>query len=67
MSIESDQTLLCFCFTSFCDWSRKLAPLSEPIRCEIKKKHELIAGVSRALGNLLVLLVVLIEGGFFPT
>ena len=31
------------------------------------KKHELIAGVSRALGNLLVLLVVLIEGGFFPT
>ena len=31
------------------------------------KKTRVDRGVSRALGNLLVLLVVLIEGGFFPT
>ena len=34
--------LLCFtllCFTLLCDWSRKLAPLSQPIRFKTKTNH----------------------------
>ena len=31
-----------FCFTSFCDWSRKLVPLSQPIKCKTETNHELV-------------------------
>ena len=29
-----------FCFSSLCNWSRKLAPTSQPIRCKTKIKHD---------------------------
>ena len=31
-----------FCLTSFCDWSRKLVPLSQPIKCKTETNHELV-------------------------
>lgn len=34
-----------FCFTSLCDWSRKLAPLFQPIRCKTETNHDLVACV----------------------
>ena len=34
-----------FCFTLLCDWSRKLAPLSRPIRCKPNTNHDLVARV----------------------
>ena len=33
------------CFTSLCDWFRKLAQLSQPIRCKTKTNHDLVARV----------------------
>lgn len=43
---ESDPGWLCFCFTSFCDWSRKLAPLSKPIRIKLTKtNHDVVTRV----------------------
>ena len=41
-----------FCFTSLCDWSRKLAPLSQPIRWITSTNHALVARVFRALVSL---------------
>ena len=38
-SVESNPGLPWFCFTSRCNWSRKLAPLSKPIRCITKTKQ----------------------------
>ena len=34
-----------FCFNSLFDWSRKLAPFSQPIRCKANTKCELVACV----------------------
>ena len=34
-----------FCFTSLCDWSRKLAPSSQPIRCKTKTNRDLVTRV----------------------
>ena len=34
-----------FSFTLSCNWSRKLAPLSRPIRCKTKTKHNLVTRV----------------------
>ena len=34
-----------FCFTSFRDWSRKLAPLSPPIRFKTETNCDLVARV----------------------
>ena len=31
--------MLCFYFTSLCDWSKKLTPLSQPIRCKIEETN----------------------------
>ena len=33
------------CFTSLCDWFRKLAPLSQPIRCKNETNLDLVARV----------------------
>ena len=33
LSVKKDPRLLQFCFISLCDWSRKLAPLSKPVKC----------------------------------
>ena len=53
-SVESKSILLWFSFTSFCDWSTKLAPLSQPIRCKTKNNRDFVIRVSRASGSLLV-------------
>ena len=45
MSIKSDAGLLWFCFTSLCDWSRKLVSQSQPIKCKTKTKHDLVTRV----------------------
>ena len=34
-----------FWFTMHCDWSRKLAPPSQPIRCKTKTNHDLVTHV----------------------
>ena len=34
-----------FCSSSLCDESRKLAPLSQPIRCKPKPNHDFVTGV----------------------
>ena len=34
LSVESNPELSWVCFTLICDWSRKFAPLSQPIRCK---------------------------------
>ena len=46
-SVETNSGLLCFCFTSCGDWSLKLAPPFQPIRCKTKTNQDLVA---RALG-----------------
>ena len=38
-------------FTLLCDWSRMVAPLSQPIRYKNTTNHDLIACVSRAFGS----------------
>ena len=37
LSVKKDPRLLQFCFISLCDWSRKLAPLSKPVKCRYEK------------------------------
>ena len=37
------------CFTLLCDWSRNVAPLSQPIKDKTKTNHVLVAAFSRAL------------------
>ena len=44
-SVESKSILLWFSFTSFCDWSTKLAPLSQPIRCKTKNNRDFVIRV----------------------
>ena len=44
-SVKSNQGLLWFCFTVLCDWSRKLAPPSQLIRCKTKTNRDLVACV----------------------
>ena len=45
LNVQRNPGLLCFCFTSFCDWSRKLAPLSQPIRFKTLIKRDLVIRV----------------------
>ena len=45
LSVESDQRLLWFYFTFLCDWSGKLAPLSQPIRYNPKTNKSLVTRV----------------------
>ena len=42
--------LLWFCFTALCDWSRKLAPPSQPIRSKTKTNRSLVIHVFPRLG-----------------
>ena len=52
LNVERTPGLLWFCFTLLCDWFRKLAPLSKPIRCKLKLITTWSPTFSRALGNL---------------
>ena len=45
LSFESSPGLHWVCNTLLCDWSRKLAPSSQPIRCKIKDNRDLVARV----------------------
>ena len=65
LSVDSDPGLLWFRFTSLTHWSRKLAPLSEPIRLKNKTNRDLITWISRASSSLPVLPWFLI-GSLFP-
>ena len=42
---ESNLKLHWFSFTPLCDWSKKHAPLSQPIRCKTTTNHNLVARV----------------------
>ena len=46
LSVESLPGLLRFCFSTLCDWSRNLAPPSQPIRCKTKTNLDLVTRVS---------------------
>ncbi|RMX38179.1 hypothetical protein pdam_00023305, partial [Pocillopora damicornis] len=41
LSTKSDAGLLWFCFTSLCDWSRKLVLQSQPRKFKTKINHDL--------------------------
>ena len=43
--VENNPGLDWFCFTTLCDWSRKLAPPSQPIRCKTKTNRDLVTHV----------------------
>ena len=43
--VKSNPGLLWFYCTSLCDWSRELAPLSQPIRFKTKSNRDLVPGV----------------------
>ena len=43
LNVDCNPGMHWFCFTLLCDWSRKLAPLSLPIRCKIKTNPDLVA------------------------
>ena len=45
MSVESNPGLHWFCFTVLCEWSRKLAPPSKPIRYKTKTNRDLVTRV----------------------
>ena len=45
MSVESNSGLHWFCFTVLCEWSRKLAPPSKPIRYKTKTNRDLVTRV----------------------
>ena len=52
LSVESNPGLNWFCFTVLFDWSRKLAPPSQPIRCKLKPIAPWSLAFSRATGRL---------------
>ena len=45
MNIESKLRLLWFCIPSLCDWTAKLAPLSQPMRKKPKTNRDLHARI----------------------
>ena len=45
LNVESYPGSHWFCFTSLCDWSRELAPLSQPIKSKTKANHDSVAHV----------------------
>ena len=50
-SVESNLRLHWFFYISLCDWSRKLAPLCQPIRCTPKTNHDFVARVFPDVGS----------------
>ena len=53
MSVERNLRLLVFC-----DWSRKLAPLSQPIRCNTKATFSRPLGIVVLIGSLRSFLLI---------
>ena len=51
-SVEYNPGLLWFCFISLCNRSRKLASLSQPIRCKTKTNRDLVTCVFPRFGYL---------------
>ena len=45
MYVESNPSLFRLCFTSLCDFSRKLALFSQPIRCKTKTNRTFVTRV----------------------
>ena len=45
LRVEINRKLSWSCFTSLCDWSRKLTPLSQPIRFKPKTNRDLVTHV----------------------
>ena len=45
LSVESYPGFHWFCLITLCDWSKNLAPLSQPIRCKTKTNHDLVTHV----------------------
>ena len=45
LSVETNSPLFWFCFSMPCDWLKRLAPLSQPIRSETKTNCDLVARV----------------------
>ena len=54
LSEESNQVLHWFCFILLSNWSRKLAPPYQPIRCKTKTNRGLVARVFPRFTSLLV-------------
>ena len=52
LSVEYNPGFLWFCFISLCNWSRKLASLSQPIRCKTKTNRDLVTCVFPRFGYL---------------
>ena len=45
LSVESNPWLNWFCLTTVCDWSRKFAPISQPIKCKTKIDRDVVTRV----------------------
>ena len=45
LSVEINPGFLQLCFTSLCDWPRKFAPFSQPIKFQTKSNRDLVARV----------------------
>ena len=45
LSVESNPWLDWFCLTTVCDWSRKFAPISQPIKCKTKIDRDVVTCV----------------------
>ena len=43
MNVDSRSELLWFCFTTLCDWLKKRAPPTQPIRCKTKTNPDFLA------------------------
>ena len=54
-SVENNPGLLWFYLTLLCDWSRKFAPLSEPIRFKTKINRDLVTLVFLRLWQVVVI------------
>ena len=65
LSVESNLGLHRFCFTSLCDWFRKLAPLSRPIRYKTKANYDLVARVFPRFRQFACFLVLIGSLGYF--
>lgn len=52
-SVDNNPRLHWFCFTLLGDWTRKLAPISKPIRFNTKINHDLVSHVFLHFGSFL--------------